>query len=182
MDEPLSSLDAKLRADLRIELKRIHAELAATLLYVTHDQIEAMTMSTHVGVLDEGRLVQFGTPREIYENPCSAYVAARLGQPRINLLPVGLLQDNAPAQAVTVGLRPENISLSSANDGQTINSREATVRRVEHLGDQTRLHLTLHDQDIITLTDPQDNMTAGSTIHISAQNPIFFNAQGERVS
>ncbi|MEO1140337.1 MAG: ABC transporter ATP-binding protein, partial [Pseudomonadota bacterium] len=89
MDEPLSSLDAKLRADLRVELKRIHAELAATLLYVTHDQIEAMTMASHVGVLNEGRLVQFGSPREIYENPCSAYVAARLGQPRINLLPVG---------------------------------------------------------------------------------------------
>jgi len=179
MDEPLSSLDAKLRADLRVELKRIHAELAATLLYVTHDQIEAMTMSTHVGVLDEGRLVQFGTPREIYENPCSAYVAARLGQPRINLLPVGLLQDNAPASAVTVGLRPENISL---NDGQQSGSRTATVKRIEHLGDQTRLHLTLQDHDITTLTDPQDLMTEGTTIHISAHNPIFFNAQGERVT
>ena len=184
MDEPLSSLDAKLRADLRIELKRIHAELAATLLYVTHDQIEAMTMSTHVGVLDEGRLVQFGTPREIYENPCSAYVAARLGQPRINLLPVGLLQDNAPSQAVTVGLRPENITLNleQLNNGQQNGSRSATVRRIEHLGDQTRLHLSLQDHDIITLTDPQNNITAGETIHISAHNPIFFNAQGERVT
>jgi len=183
MDEPLSSLDAKLRADLRIELKRIHAELAATLLYVTHDQIEAMTMSTHVGVLDEGRLVQFGTPREIYENPCSAYVAARLGQPRINLLPVGLLQDNAPTNAVTVGLRPENILLQSeqSDNGQQDSYREATVRRVEHLGDQTRLHLKLKDHDIITLTDPQSNMVVGSTINISANNPIFFNTQGERV-
>jgi len=179
MDEPLSSLDAKLRADLRIELKRIHAELAATLLYVTHDQIEAMTMSTHVGVLDEGRLVQFGTPREIYENPCSTYVTARLGQPRINLLPVGLLQDNAPAHAVTVGLRPENISL---NNGQQSNSREATVRRIEHLGDQTRLHLTLSEHDIITLTDPHNNLSAGATIHIGADNPIFFDAQGVRVT
>ena len=86
MDEPLSSLDAKLRADLRIELKRIHAEMGATFLYVTHDQIEAMTMATHVGVLDQGRLVQFGSPREIYENPVSTYVASRLGQPRIALL------------------------------------------------------------------------------------------------
>jgi len=184
MDEPLSSLDAKLRADLRVELKRIHAELAATLLYVTHDQIEAMTMSTHVGVLDEGRLVQFGTPREIYENPCSAYVAARLGQPRINLLPVGLLQDNAPSQAVTVGLRPENITLNSEqkSNGQQNGSRSATVRRIEHLGDQTRLHLSLQDHDIITLTDPQNNITTGESIHISAHNPIFFNAQGDRVT
>jgi multiple sugar transport system ATP-binding protein len=89
MDEPLSSLDAKLRSDLRVELKRIQASLGATLLYVTHDQIEAMTMATHVGVLDEGRLVQFGSPREIYENPVSSYVAARLGLPRINLLAGG---------------------------------------------------------------------------------------------
>ena len=102
MDEPLSSLDAKLRADLRIELKRIHAELAATLIYVTHDQIEAMTMASHVGVLDNGRLVQFGTPREIYENPTTAYVAARLGQPRINLLPVGFMGDEAPPGATRV--------------------------------------------------------------------------------
>ncbi|MEL7133866.1 MAG: ABC transporter ATP-binding protein, partial [Pseudomonadota bacterium] len=118
MDEPLSSLDAKLRADLRIELKRIHAELSATLLYVTHDQIEAMTMATHVGVLDEGRLVQFGTPRDIYENPRTAYVAARLGQPRINLLPVGLLGEEAPAGADQVGLRPENIRHGSGRDAQ----------------------------------------------------------------
>ena len=71
MDEPLSSLDAKLRADLRIELKRIQSELGSTLLYVTHDQVEAMTMATHVGVLQDGKLVQYGTPREIYENPNS---------------------------------------------------------------------------------------------------------------
>ncbi|MEO0865391.1 MAG: ABC transporter ATP-binding protein, partial [Pseudomonadota bacterium] len=131
MDEPLSSLDAKLRADLRIELKRIHAELAATLLYVTHDQIEAMTMATHVGVLDEGRLVQFGTPREIYENPASTYVAARLGQPRINLLPVGLFDVDAPPGAHRMGLRPEHITHGEG--------AEAQVTRVEHLGDQTRL-------------------------------------------
>ena len=90
MDEPLSSLDAKLRTDLRVELKRIQASLGATLLYVTHDQIEAMTMATHVGVLNEGRLVQFGTPREIYENPNSLYVASRLGLPRINVLPADI--------------------------------------------------------------------------------------------
>lgn len=191
MDEPLSSLDAKLRADLRIELKRIHAELNATLLYVTHDQIEAMTMSTHVGVLDEGRLVQFGKPREIYENPCSTYVAARLGQPRINLLPVGLLQDNAPSNAVTVGLRPENISLSGGNRNSATQTnasqnnatgREATIRRVEHLGDQTRLHLTLNEHDIVTLTDPQEVFTPGESIRVNAHKPLFFDAQGDRVN
>ena len=106
MDEPLSSLDAKLRAELRIELKRIQADLGATFLYVTHDQIEAMTMATHVGVLDRGRLVQFGTPREIYERPVSTYVAQRLGQPRINLLPADAF-GAPPAGAAQIGLRPE---------------------------------------------------------------------------
>jgi multiple sugar transport system ATP-binding protein len=79
MDEPLSSLDAKLRNDLRLELKRIQQDLGATMLYVTHDQTEALTMASRVGVLQQGRLVQLGTPREIYENPHSAYVASRLG-------------------------------------------------------------------------------------------------------
>ena len=174
MDEPLSSLDAKLRADLRVELKRIHAELAATLLYVTHDQIEAMTMASHVGVLDEGRLVQFGSPREIYENPKTAYVAARLGQPRINLLPVGLLDDAAPTGAIHVGLRPENIRQGDGKD--------ATVTRVEHLGDQTRLHLKLGEFDVITLTDPHSSLNPGETIRIAAHNPIFFDAEGNRVT
>ena len=174
MDEPLSSLDAKLRADLRVELKRIHAELAATLLYVTHDQIEAMTMASHVGVLDEGRLVQFGSPREIYENPKTAYVAARLGQPRINLLPLGLLDAPAPAGATLMGLRPENIRHGSG--------REASVTRVEHLGDQTRLHLKLGEHDVITLTDPHSKLNPGETVQIAAQNPIFFDADGNRVT
>ena len=109
MDEPLSSLDAKLRSDLRIELKKIQANSGATLLYVTHDQIEAMTMATHVGVLDEGRMIQFGPPREVYENPVSIRAASRLGQPRINLLPASLF---GPALdgAVTIGLRPEQIT------------------------------------------------------------------------
>src|ERR1700721_787989 len=96
MDEPLSSLDAKLRADLRLELKRIQVELGATLLYVTHDQIEAMTMATTIGVIQSGRIAQIGTPRQIYETPNSVYVAARLGQPSINLLPRRLLP-NLPA-------------------------------------------------------------------------------------
>lgn len=172
MDEPLSSLDAKLRADLRIELKRIHAELGATFLYVTHDQIEAMTMATHVGVLDQGRLVQFGTPREIYENPVSAYVASRLGQPRINLLPANAF-GAAPAGAAQIGLRPEHVALG---DGQP-----ATVRRVEHLGDQTRLHLTMGGHEIITLADPHTPLSPGDSLSIRPDNPLWFDASGNRI-
>jgi multiple sugar transport system ATP-binding protein len=169
MDEPLSSLDAKLRAELRVELKRIHADLKATFLYVTHDQVEAMTMATHIGVLDHGRLVQFGSPRDIYENPVSTYVATRLGQPRINLLPAAMFP-GAPAGAAQIGLRPEHIALG---EGQ-----EAEVRRTEHLGDQTRLHLRLQGHDIITLSD----RAMSGAVRLSPRNPLWFDAQGARVS
>ena len=99
MDEPLSSLDAKLRAELRIELKRIQTELGATILYVTHDQTEAMTLGTRVGVIENGRLAQVGTPRQVYEDPLNIYVAARLGSPPINLAPRSLFPDIAMPKA-----------------------------------------------------------------------------------
>ncbi|MBW4706857.1 ABC transporter ATP-binding protein [Roseobacter sp. YSTF-M11] len=172
MDEPLSSLDAKLRTDLRIELKRIQANLGATILYVTHDQIEAMTMATHVGVLDEGRLVQFGTPRDIYENPNSVYVASRLGQPRINILP-GDLFGAAPKGAHQIGLRPEHVAQGEG--------RAAQVGRVEHLGDHTRLHLRLDGHDITTLADPHADYEAGAEIKIAPRDPLCFDATGNRI-
>ncbi len=173
MDEPLSSLDAKLRSDLRIELKRIQESLGATLLYVTHDQIEAMTMATHVGVLDHGRLVQFGSPREIYENPVNLYVAGRLGQPRINLLPADLFA-GAPSGAKTIGLRPEHIAQGEG--------KVSEVRRVEHLGDQTRLHLSLDGHSVVTLSDSHTALEPGDTLAIQPRNPLFFDASGARIS
>ncbi|MBO6860757.1 ABC transporter ATP-binding protein [Roseibium sp.] len=173
MDEPLSSLDAKLRSDLRIELKRIQESLGATLLYVTHDQIEAMTMATHVGVLDHGRLVQFGSPREIYENPVNLYVAGRLGQPRINVLPADLFA-GAPSGAKTIGLRPEHIAQGEG--------KVSEVRRVEHLGDQTRLHLSLDGHSVVTLSDSHTALEPGDTLAILPRNPLFFDASGARIS
>jgi multiple sugar transport system ATP-binding protein len=172
MDEPLSSLDAKLRADLRVELKNIQARSGATFLYVTHDQIEAMTMATHVGVLKEGRLVQFGSPREIYEAPVSVYAATRLGQPRINVLPANLFP-GAPEKAHSIGLRSEHIR---AGEGQ-----DAKVIRVEHLGDQTRLHLTLGEHPIITVTDAHTALKGGDIIKIQPHQPIYFDAAGMRL-
>jgi multiple sugar transport system ATP-binding protein len=172
MDEPLSSLDAKLRADLRIELKNIQANLGATFLYVTHDQVEAMTMATHVGVLDHGRLVQFGTPREIYENPVSIYAAGRLGQPHINILPADLFGP-APPAATKIGLRPEQIRQGEGQD--------SLVKRVEHLGDQTRLHLSFNHHDLITVTDAHTTLQAGDIVKIQPQHPFYFDATGARI-
>jgi multiple sugar transport system ATP-binding protein len=187
MDEPLSSLDAKLRSELRIELKRIQADLGATLLYVTHDQIEAMTMATHVGVLEEGRLVQVGSPRAIYEDPVSVYVATRLGQPRINLVPVDLF--GGPPGAAVIGLRPEHIRMGHANGhvggrggGHGAgHGREARVTRVERLGDQTRLHLALDGHGLTTLADPHTPLAAGDIVPIAAEGALYFDADGARV-
>jgi multiple sugar transport system ATP-binding protein len=173
MDEPLSSLDAKLRADLRIELKRIQAKSGATLLYVTHDQIEAMTMATHVGVLEHGKLVQFGTPREIYENPVSIYSASRLGQPRINLLPASVF-GGAPKRASQIGLRPEQIV---QGEGE-----ESFVKRVEHLGDQTRLHLSFKNHNLITVTDAHTKLAEGDIVKIRPERPFYFDVAGIRVA
>ena len=173
MDEPLSSLDAKLRTDLRIELKSIQADSGATMLYVTHDQIEAMTMATHVGVLDNGRLVQFGNPRDIYENPISIYVASRLGQPRINVLPADVF-GGAPDMATHIGLRPEQIVQG--------NGEESFVQRVEHLGDQTRLHLKFKAHDLITVTDAHTALKEGDIVKIRPNNPFYFDATGARLT
>jgi len=173
MDEPLSSLDAKLRADLRVELKNIQANLGATFLYVTHDQIEAMTMATHVGVLDQGRLIQFGPPREIYQNPVSLHAASRLGQPRINILPADLFGP-APAKATHIGLRPEQIRQGQGQD--------AVVKRVEHLGDQTRLHLTFKSHDLITVTSAHTDLKRDDIVQITPHRPFYFDAEGTRIA
>src|SRR5437667_6311467 len=140
MDEPLSSLDAKLRAELRIELKRVQRELGATILYVTHDQTEAMTMATQIGVLDRGRLVQIGTPRAIYTDPVNTYVATRLGNPAINLVPRELYPTlAAPPGTTTIGVRTEHVRIRKGANG----GGAGRVKWIEHLGDQNHLHVTI---------------------------------------
>jgi multiple sugar transport system ATP-binding protein len=181
MDEPLSSLDAKLRADLGVELKRIQEDLGATMLYVTHDQIEAMTMASRVGVMDHGRLVQIGTPREIYEDPTTTYVATRLGQPAINLIPRALFPDMpAPAACATIGARTEHVGIAAAN-GQTANQPECRVTWIEHLGDQNHLHLKIGETEIVTLADPDSGLSVGDSVALHLFHPLFFADNGERV-
>lgn len=176
MDEPLSSLDAKLRANMRLELKRIQQELGATLVYVTHDQIEAMTMADRIGILREGRLIQIGTPREIYTAPVSAYVATRLGQPAINLIPRGLLPDaDAPDGTATIGARTEHLVIEKASNGHS----DGAVDWIEHLGDQNHLHVQVGDRRLITLAPPDTPLRAGDKVMIRYTNPLCFNADGD---
>jgi multiple sugar transport system ATP-binding protein len=177
MDEPLSSLDAKLRADLRMEIKRIQQELGATVLYVTHDQTEAMTLANRVGVMENGRLVQIGSPREIYEAPVNLYVATRLGSPAINLLPRRLAGAfAAPENVETLGARTEHVQISKAPDGAGV------VTWVEHLGDQDHLHVTIEDRNLVTLSDPDQSFAPGDRVAISFIRPLLFDAAGARVA
>jgi multiple sugar transport system ATP-binding protein len=179
MDEPLSSLDAKLRADLRVELKRIQMELGATVLYVTHDQIEAMTMATRIGVLNRGELLQLGRPREVYEQPNSVYVAQRLGLPQINLLPVEALPSSStPRRAATIGIRTEHLMISEPESADFL----ARVHRVEHLGDQTHVHLEFQGRSLITLAGPAQSFAHDEQIGLRLAEPLYFDKEGARVT
>ena len=175
MDEPLSSLDAKLREDLRVELKRIQRELNATILYVTHDQVEAMSMADRIGVLSQGRLVQFDMPRRIYENPQTIYVAQRLGSPAINLMPV---DGPAPIDAITAGVRPEDITVGA------VNGTPATVLNVEHLGVETILLLESNGQRVHAFLGTHKPLQAGDRTQFSVRDGavIYFDKQGGLIS
>ncbi len=167
-DEPLSNLDASLRGQMRIELARLHEELAATMIYVTHDQVEAMTMADKIVVLQAGRVEQVGSPLELYHHPDNLFVAGFIGSPRMNLLPARVvgsdrtgvaveLPDGArvavPTQAgaanagdtVTLGIRPE--SLRPGAEG----ALGGEVRLVERLGGLTMLHVGLAGSETVTV-------------------------------
>ena len=185
MDEPLSSLDAKLRNDLRLELKRIQQDLGATMLYVTHDQIEAMTMANRIGVLDQGRLVQLGTPQQVYENPQSVSVASRLGSPRINLLPRSALPKlEVPSEVATLGVRAENIRLyAGAAPGGGSAHAEVKVKRVERLSDQFLMHLDLAgtEHDLIASAQPGQLFNQGEMLRLELVQSLWFDDAGQRV-
>jgi multiple sugar transport system ATP-binding protein len=179
MDEPLSSLDAKLRAELRLELKRIQIQLGATLLYVTHDQVEAMTMASRIGVINGGRLLQIGTPREIYENPTCRYVAGRLGMPQINFLPAALIPElPAPPGTETIGIRTEHLEIAKVNGAGIV----GRVHRVEHLGDQNHVHLDYRGEMLVTLADPHQPLQAGQDVGLRLIDPLYFDATGRRLA
>jgi multiple sugar transport system ATP-binding protein len=149
-DEPLSNLDASLRVNMRIELSRLHKELGTTMIYVTHDQVEAMTMGDRIAVFNKGIVEQLGAPLDLYNKPANEFVATFLGAPKINLVdrpPVSdaagphqalwdALAGQAPASVQRVGLRPEHLRIASKGQGIP-----ASVVLAEHLGDSSILHL-----------------------------------------
>jgi ABC-type sugar transport system ATPase subunit len=129
MDEPLSNLDAKLRVETRAELVDLHRRVDSTFIYVTHDQVEAMTMGSRIAVMNKGRLQQIGSAQEVYDRPATVFVAEFIGMPPMNVLPAGALGNDS----VRVGVRPEHITLAPDAKGDL----DAVVRVVEHLGHET---------------------------------------------
>lgn len=183
MDEPLSSLDAKLRNDLRLELKRIQQDMGATMLYVTHDQVEALTLASRIGVLDHGRLVQLGTPQQVYEDPLSVNVASRLGSPRINVLPRAALPGlTVPARVSILGVRAEHVRLHRGDRASTTHVL-GEVKRIEQLSDQHLVHIRLmgNEHDLIALAQPENFFEPGETVRLEVLQSFWFDADGQRV-
>ena len=177
MDEPLSSLDAKLRETLRVELKNIQRNLGATILYVTHDQAEATTMADRIGVLEEGKLVQVGTPEEIYNNPISTYVAHRLGSPRINIVNEDILAlEDKPSNTKKLGIRPENIKVYTGN-------YEGKIRTIESLGAETVISIDYKQIELLALFQGIFKGIKGENIKfdINTNNILYFNDKNESI-
>ena len=187
-DEPLSNLDAALRVQTRIEIARLHKKLNATIVYVTHDQVEAMTLADRIVVLNNGRVEQIGAPLELYNNPANMFVAGFIGSPRMNFLKGTVasvtgdsvavrlpgdktlrFEHNAPAKEkdeATIGIRPEHLLLDTAETGLL----KAQVDVVERLGDVSYIYCTLPDGTPIIASAPGTSLAkTGDTVHLTAR-------------
>ncbi len=196
-DEPLSNLDAKLRVQMRFEIQKLHRRLKTTSLYVTHDQVEAMTLAQRMLVINAGRAEQIGTPMDVYENPATQFVAGFIGSPSMNFLAgrsegggrIALDHGGAvrhangaaeAGRAVTVGIRPEHLEPCGADAALF----SATVEMVEQLGADTLAHLS-RGKDLVTARLPHGTrLEVGSTLHLAADPErvyLFDAATGMRI-
>ena len=195
MDEPLSNLDAKLRTATRSELTELHRRLGSTFVYVTHDQVEAMTMATRIALLNQGRLEQVGTPTEVYDEPASVFVAGFLGAPPMNLLPatvvsrggalhvvgadfglpLGITSD-LPSTEVMLGIRPEHLTRGPG--------LQAVVRLVENLGSEEVAHCTVGDARVCVRGPRPLGLAAGDAVELTATADrlhLFDRSTGRRL-
>jgi multiple sugar transport system ATP-binding protein len=176
-DEPLSNLDAELRVSMRSEIRDLHARLGSTMIYVTHDQVEAMTMADKIVVLRAGRIEQVGTPLELYNRPCNRFVAGFIGSPRMNFVPVAQLPHAMPGTR-TVGIRPEHAQIS--DDGPL----SLAVSQVEHLGSTSIVHGSVAPESPFELIlNGQTAIKRGDTVKVSAppEHVHCFDEQGARL-
>lgn len=204
-DEPLSNLDAELRVQTRVEIAKLHADIGATMIYVTHDQVEAMTLADRIVVLNAGRVEQFGRPLDIYNKPVNRFVAGFIGSPKMNFLqannpkfhPEGLqlelsgeifsmpIAEKALGrikESLTLGVRPEHVTLGSQGG---LPLGKARTEHVEQLGNQTLIYSQLQDGQALTIVcDGQKKMQAGDILDVSV-SPAYchlFDSDGQTLT
>lgn len=201
-DEPLSNLDAKLRSQMRIELQKLHRELNATMIYVTHDQVEAMTLGTRIAVLNKGKLMQLDTPLHLYNNPANKFVAGFIGSPTMNFLkgtirhegdysfihetedckisfaslfPSGLKK--YIGKPILIGIRPEDIFI--VENGNTKSDCKLKVMAYENMGNEQLVYLSLANQTLIARRPPRESIDVGHEIGVCfAKDKMIFMDEG----
>jgi multiple sugar transport system ATP-binding protein len=180
MDEPLSNLDAKLRVQTRAEILKLQQGLGTTTIYVTHDQVEAMTMGHRIAVMRLGILQQVGTPAELYEQPRNIFVAGFIGSPAMNLVPANVL-DGAGGDDRIAGFRPEHLRLSRNGIGEGALSFDGRVQVVEYLGDEQLVHFERKDQALQAKLSAEDKVGAGDevTFTLPREKLYLFDANTE---
>jgi multiple sugar transport system ATP-binding protein len=173
-DEPLSNLDAALRVATRIEIARLHRELGATMVYVTHDQIEAMTLADKIVVLRAGKVEQVGSPMELYNNPANTFVAGFIGSPQMNFLKAGALGQRGE----TLGIRPEHLRITPGG------AISGSVSHVEKLGGETLVYIKSDPHGLVTLRvfgEHDFAYDAGLSLDIDAPRAFHFDKDGQRL-
>ncbi|MBW3694518.1 sn-glycerol-3-phosphate ABC transporter ATP-binding protein UgpC [Vibrio sp. T187] len=206
-DEPLSNLDAKLRVEMRHQIKRLHQQLNTTIVYVTHDQIEAMTLADRIAVMKDGELQQLGTPQEIYTKPNNMFVAGFMGSPSMNFIKtmVDLDEEQNPIIKVTgteeqehhirlpksmreqdgkevvIGLRPEHISEQQSEDTSASTLLDLKLEVLEPTGPDTIAMVKVNDQEVACRLSPEFEATVGqmAPLHFDLSKAVFFDAQTE---
>jgi len=182
-DEPLSNLDAALRGQTRVEIHKLHRDLGATSIYVTHDQVEAMTLADRVVVLRDGQIEQVGTPMELYDKPANQFVAQFIGTPQMNVVSASQVPEfeavcgmSVPAGGY-VGLRPENVTLVAAGSGAI----QGTVELVEALGAETLIYVsTARGAQIVARQNNRTGVAAGQQVGLEVECPAahLFDSHG----
>lgn len=182
-DEPLSNLDAALRVQTRIEIAKLHSQLTATMIYVTHDQVEAMTLADRIVVINQGVIEQVGTPIELYNSPKNQFVAEFIGSPKMNMINIqngekfDLINLNHPDEASKIGIRPEHLSL--ANNGS--HKLKGTVRHIENLGEHLLCYINLEkDNEITAKLDVNSAIKINEKINLDwhQDHQHFFDSSG----
>jgi multiple sugar transport system ATP-binding protein len=202
MDEPLSNLDAKLRVQTRAEIARLHQRLGTTTVYVTHDQVEAMTMGTRIAVMDKGELQQVGAPQDLYDNPRKLFVAGFIGSPAMNFVNVDRDGDFVKgdgmafpiptrykggmdgASKLVAGFRPEHLELGELPNSATIRAKADVV---EFLGDEELLHVSVqgHEGDVVAVVSSENRVKPGDILDLKLpleKLHLFDQASGDSVA